>query len=161
MTAHHPVSECVGPVLVHIGGVIQELRYSNTVHQPAGKSVGLVLPKLRRGLVQEIGDVARDPEHNSCDSKDEADAWNAVDGGIGLANAEIHRQLQVVQEHIDPGIPVAEMAELMGGNPGKTLDACVCVAILVQDAFGEAHPVMRIGDSIDLTNVLHSLAPDA
>ncbi len=95
MGPHHPGRERVALKIVLVGEVIQELRETDAVHQPGCKPVSLVLPELRCGLVQEVGDVARDPEEDCSDGKYETGDWNTVDGGIGEANAEIHRQVQV------------------------------------------------------------------
>lgn len=155
MGAHHPGGEAVALEIVLVGELIQEIRDSDAVHQTGGEPVGLVLPELRCGLVQEVGDVARDPEEDCSDGKYEAGDWNTVDGGIGEANAEIHRQVQIVQEHLNARIPVAQMTDFMGGDTGQAFDARLRIAVLVQDAFGEAHPVMRIGYGIDFTDILN------
>ena len=46
------------------------------------------------------------------------------------------------------------MTDFMGGYPGQSLDAGLCVAILVQNALRETHSVMRIGQGIDFTDIL-------
>ena len=137
MGPHHPGRERVALKIVLVGEVIQELRETDAVHQPGCKPIGLVLPKLGGGLVQEVGDVARDPEEDCSDGKYETGDWNPVDGGVGEANAEIHRQVQIVQEHVNARVPVAQMTDFMGGDTGQALDARLCVAILVQNALGE------------------------
>ncbi len=155
MGPHHPGRERVALKIVLVGEVIQELRYSDAVHQPGCKPVGLVLPEPGRGLVQEVGDVARDPEQDCRDGKYETGDWNPIDGGIGEADAEIHRQVQIVQEHVNARVPVSEMTDFMGGDTGQALDARLCVAILVQNALGETHPVMCVGKGIDFADILN------
>lgn len=96
MGPHHPGRERVALKIVLVGEVIQELRETDAVHQLSRKPVGLVLPELGGGLVQEVGDVARDPEEDCSDCKYETSDWNPVDGGVGEADAETHRQVQIV-----------------------------------------------------------------
>ena len=154
MGPHHPGRERVALKIVLVAELIQELRYSDAVHQPGRKPVGLILPEPGRGLVQEVGDVARDPEEDCSDGKYETGDWNPVDGGVGEANAEIHRQVQIVQEHVNACVPVSEMTDLMGGDTSQSLDAGLCVAILVQNALGETYPVVRVSHGIDFTDIL-------